>query len=225
MVLMNTDLSDQQILSQASDHVPIVLVGHSEESSASFDVVSIDNSKGATLAVEHLFHQGMNSLLLITGPRKNFDSIQRLKGVKRAFREAGRDFSSVQTLEGDFTYEGGRAATKEFLATGKPLPDAIFALNDPMALGALDVMNENAISIPDTVKIMGFDGNEIATHLGITTIQVPMREIGHEASALAIRRIGQKGFSLNVDYKFDIRFIPPDIIKGIETLVLKNDTL
>ncbi len=195
LVLMNTDLSDQQILSQANAHVPIVLVGHSEESSTSFDVVSIDNIKGAKLAVEHLFDRGINSLLLITGPRKNFDSIQRLEGAKRAFQQAGRDFSAVQIVEGDFTYTGGKAALRTFLDAGQPVPNAIFALNDPMALGALDVMNEKGISVPETVKIVGFDGSEIATHLGITTVQVPMREIGHEASALAIRRIGQKEFS------------------------------
>ncbi|MBI9020989.1 MAG: LacI family DNA-binding transcriptional regulator [Verrucomicrobia bacterium] len=188
LVLMNIGLSDQQIQSQIDDDFPIVLIGHSAETSTAFDVVGIDNAKGAYHAVRHLFELNRENLILLTGPADNFDSTQRLEGARMAFSDAGKDFSTVTLLEDDFTYEGGKRAMETFLSGKKPLLDAVFAFNDPMALGVLDALQEAGYSVPEDVAVIGFDDNEIARHIGMTTVHVPMRDVGYEAATLAIRR-------------------------------------
>lgn len=193
LVLMNNSLTDQQVKGLVKNNIPIVFIGHGIETSTEFDVVGIDNLNGAFSAVTHLFDRQHKNILLITGPSDNFDSVQRLNGVKKAYDEAGRNFSAAHVVEDDFTYEGGIEAMTGFLAN-HPLPDAVFAFNDRMALGAIEVLKGKGLTIPEDVAVVGFDDSEIALYAGLTTIHVPMREIGYTAANLAIRRIKQSDF-------------------------------
>jgi LacI family transcriptional regulator len=195
IVLINTDLSDRQVKRLVTGSVPIVMIGHSAETSALFDVVGIDNTNGAAAAVTHLLNKGIENILLLTGTAHNFDSIQRLNGAKLAFEDAGKDFSKTILIESNFTYEDGIRRIAEYLDAGKPLPGAIFAFNDRMALGALEALNAKGHRVPEDVALVGFDDTEVALYAGLTTVHVPMQDIGYEAANLAIRRIGQDTFN------------------------------
>lgn len=195
IVMINNDLSDRQVKNLVNDAVPIVMIGHSAETSASFDVVGIDNTTGAAAATAHLLEKGAEHIMLLTGPADNFDSMQRMNGAKTAFKNAGKDFSSATVLESHFTYEGGIQHMTEYIQSGKPLPDAIFAFNDRMALGVLEALKTINKSAPDDLLIVGFDDTEIALYAGLTSIHVPMQDIGYEAANLAIRRINQDQYN------------------------------
>jgi len=133
--------------------------------------------------------------MLLTGPNDNFDSIQRLNGAKIAYEEAGKDFSKATLIESHFTYEGGIKHMTEYLESGKPLPQAIFAFNDRMALGAIEALKAKGKSAPEDLLVVGFDDTEIALYAGLSSIHVPMQDIGYEAANLAIRRIDQDKFN------------------------------
>ncbi len=195
IVLINNDLSDRQVKNLVNNAVPIVMIGHSAETSASFDVIGIDNINGATIAATHLLDQGVENILLLTGPSDNFDSIQRLNGTKQAFKDAGKDFAKAIVIESHFTYEGGIQHMTEYLAAGKPLPEAIFAFNDRMALGAIEALKAKGHNVPEDLIVVGFDDTDIALYAGLTSVHVPMQDIGYEAANLAIRRVGQKKFN------------------------------
>ena len=149
----------------------------------------------AAAAVSHLLDKGLNDILLLTGPEDNFDSIQRLNGAKMAFKDAGADFSKVRLLESHFTYEGGIEHMTEYIKAGNPLPQAIFAFNDRMALGAIEALKNAGKSVPEDLQVVGFDDTEIALYAGLSSIHVPMQDIGYEAANLAIRRIDQDKFN------------------------------
>lgn len=195
IVMINNDLSDRQVKNLVNEAVPIVMIGHSAETSATFDVVGIDNTNGAAAAVGHLLEKGIEDIMLITGPSDNFDSMQRLNGAKLAFADAGKDFSSVTVLENHFTYEGGIEHMAKYLESGKPLPRAIFAFNDRMALGAIEALKAKGKSVPEDTIVVGFDDTEIALYAGLSSVHVPMQDIGYEAANLAIRRIDQKKYN------------------------------
>ncbi len=195
IVMINNDLSDRQVKTLVNNAVPIVMIGHSAETSASFDVVGIDNTNGAAAAITHLFKKGISDILLLTGPSDNFDSTQRLNGAKMAYEDAGKDFSEATILESFFTYEGGIQHMTEFLDSGSPLPQAIFAFNDRMALGAIEALKAKGKTVPEDMLVVGFDDTELALYAGLTSIHVPMQDIGYEATNLAIRRIDQKKYN------------------------------
>lgn len=195
IVMINNDLSDRQLKNLVNDAVPIVMIGHSAETSASFDVVGIDNTNGAAAAVAHLLEKGIDDVMLLTGPADNFDSMQRLNGVKMAFEDAGKDFSKARIIESFFTYDGGIQHMTEYLDAGNPAPEALFAFNDRMALGAVEALKNKGLSVPEDVIVAGFDDTEIALYAGLTSVHVPMMDIGYEAANLAIRRVDQKKFN------------------------------
>jgi LacI family transcriptional regulator len=195
IVMINNDLSDGQVKDYVKDAVPVVMIGHSAETSAIFDVVGIDNTNGALAAVAHLLEKGAEKIMLLTGPPDNFDSIQRLNGARLAYEKAGIDFSNVTVLPSRFTYEGGIEQMTQYLDSGQPLPDAIFAFNDRMALGAIKALHARNHAVPADLMVVGFDDTEISLYADLTSVHVPMQDIGYEAATLAIRRIDHDKFN------------------------------
>lgn len=189
IILMNNPyFGPAKMRELAGDDIPVALIGQHHESVKATDCVLIDNFQGAYRAVGHLLAAAPKSLLLITGPRDNHDSDERLKGALKAVEDAGVDVE-VATVTGDFYREGGRAAFEEYVGAGDVLPEAVFAFNDAMAIGVLDVLEERGARIPEEVQVVGFDNNEIARHIGLSTVGFPMRRIGEEATRLVAERV------------------------------------
>ncbi|HSR87850.1 MAG TPA: LacI family DNA-binding transcriptional regulator, partial [Pontiella sp.] len=193
IILMNpTFITTEKVRELAGDDMPIILLSQVPEvSDASIDCVLIDNYQGAYCAVEHLLEGRPESLLLLTGAEHIYDSQERLKGAQQAIQDASYDMD-VTILSGDFRHDRGRAVFEEHVKKEGAFPDAIFAFNDDMALGVLDVLNKNSKVISEDVQLIGFDNTEIAEYIGLSTIRVPMKEIGEEAGRLAANRIKNK---------------------------------
>ncbi|MBN2163084.1 MAG: LacI family DNA-binding transcriptional regulator [Pontiellaceae bacterium] len=192
LILSNdTPLQPEQIRKLAGSDIPIALIGQKHEDQPAMDSVLLENFQGAGDAVKHLLEKGPKSLIVITGPEDNHDSQERLRGVRQAVADAACDVELV-VLHGDFYHEGGRAVFEEYVKQSGAFPEAVFAFNDAMALGVLDVLNEASVSIPGDVQVIGFDNNEIAQYIGLTTVRVPMQKIGEEAARLVAERIKNK---------------------------------
>jgi LacI family transcriptional regulator len=74
----------------------------------------------------------------------------------------------------------------KWISSKKPLPDVVVALNDLMAIGCINACRENHIDIPGEIGIVGFDDIESSKFLGLTTVRVPLIEMGARAAELAI---------------------------------------
>ncbi len=192
IILMNNPyFGPEKVRELAGTDIPIALIGQDHGSVKAIDSVLIDNFKGAYSAVEHLLKNKPESLLLITGPKDNHDSDERLKGAQNAIQDAPYDVD-VTILEGDYYHEGGRQVFDEYIAGRGAFPAAVFAFNDAMALGVLDVLNKYGKRIPDEIQLIGFDNNEIAQYIGLSTVGFPMMQIGEEAAQLVSKRIKNK---------------------------------
>ena len=113
--------------------------------------------------------------------------------------------------------EGKRAANK--LLSQKNIPDAIFAGNDPMAMGAMMAIKEKGLKIPQDVAIVGFSNWFFGELMdpSLTTVDQPGFEMGQEAARLLIRQIEMKD-------KED--FDPQPETKILKTrLVIRNSSL
>jgi DNA-binding LacI/PurR family transcriptional regulator len=117
--------------------------------------VSCDN-EGAGAAVADLFvARGARSFGYIAGPAGSPASDDRLAGFRRGL--AARGYSAVRIAQGDFHYEAGYEAALELV--GRSAPEAIFAGNDLMAMGAMDAIRQKVgLRIPEDVMVAGFDG-------------------------------------------------------------------
>lgn len=187
LLLLNLD--DNADLKPGSvDHLPIVLIDR-EINGTGLPVVGMDNIGGAEAMVEHLYEQGHRKIAILTGPQGNFDSEQRLIGCRRAFDRLGVEYDPEYVWRGGFTLESGVEAAKRVLASGRPLPDAIFCLNDVMAIGMLGELQRAGVSVPGDVAMAGYDNVEAAGHLGLTSVACPMRLMGRTAAQWAIDMI------------------------------------
>ena len=170
---------------EAIDSLPIVLVDR-EISGSTLPVVGMDNIGGAEAMIEHLFEQGHRRIAIVTGPDGNYDSEQRLLGSQRAINRLGLTLDERLIWDGAFTLTSGVRAAREFLDSKIPMPDAIFCLNDAMAIGMLSELQRAGISVPGDVALAGYDNVEAAGHLSLTSVACPMRLMGQVAARWAV---------------------------------------
>ncbi|MEW6509863.1 MAG: LacI family DNA-binding transcriptional regulator [Bacteroidota bacterium] len=167
--------------------LPIVLVDY-ELPGKRLSSVLIDNRKGAHLAVEHLARLGHRRIGFIGGDMQHPSIAERYKAYLETLDDLGlpRDERLAVTDEPDTRRENGASAFRVLRARGGR-PTAIFAANDAMAIGCLQVARQQGMRIPDDLAIVGFDDVESATHVDppLTTIRVFKEEMG----TLAMQRL------------------------------------
>ena len=184
LLLLNLDNTSD--LNPASlEQLPIIVIDR-EISGSTLPVVGIDNIGGAEAMIEHLFEQGHRRIAILSGPEGNYDSEQRLLGCRRAFARLGLTFDEKLLWRGAFTVTSGSRAAKELLDSKSPLPDAIFCLNDAMAIGMLGEFQRKKLSVPEDVALAGYDNVEAAAHLALTSVAAPMRLMGQVAARWAV---------------------------------------
>ncbi|MFG2073358.1 LacI family DNA-binding transcriptional regulator [Nonomuraea maritima] len=152
------------------------------------DAVLPDNAAGAAALMRHLLRLGHRRLGVIGGPENLTTVEDRLAGLRTAYGEAGFDWRAVPVTSGDFTREGGAAATAR-LMRAHPRLTAVVALNDPMAVGALSWLLNAGRRVPDEVSVAGFDDVPPARDVypPLTTIRLPMVAMGRQALDLVLR--------------------------------------
>jgi DNA-binding LacI/PurR family transcriptional regulator len=185
LILMNLGMSDRFVRQASQRELPIVLIDRPVKD-ARVASVMIDNRSGADAAMTHLLGLGYERIAILTGPDGTIDAEQRFQGCQTAATRAGYRLGKDLVWPGDFLWESGYELMNNWLDSGKPLPDAMFALNDPMAMGVMEAMRERGLSVPDDMALVGFDDVQAARYLGLTTVHSPMREMGRAASQAAI---------------------------------------
>lgn len=170
---------------------PVVAIDREVEG-AEMDTVLVDNEHGALLATEHLLAQGCQRIACIMGPREVTTASQRLRGYRAALRAAGRPLERDLVRYADFREAGGHAAMADLLES-RTEPDAVFAGNDLMTVGALACLTERGIKVPDEVAVVGFDDVAWAGYLRppLSTVSQPTYELGRTAASLLLARIAE----------------------------------
>jgi LacI family transcriptional regulator len=144
-----------------------------------YDSVEVDNELGGYLAAKHLLDCGYRHIAIITGKEDYFASQRRLKGAEKALEKNGTTLNKELVIEGSFSIEGGRKAAKQLFESRHTI-DAVFCMNDLIALGVLQYCNENNINVPDKVGVIGYDNISYAglPQIQLTTIHQPKYELG-----------------------------------------------
>lgn len=155
--------------------------------------VRIDNAGAARELVEHLIKVGSRRIATITGPATNPHAIERLNGYREGLEAAGLPFDPALVRRGDFSMGSGSAAARELIELS-PRPDAIFSMNDEMAIGAIQAITAAGLRVPDDIAIAGFDDIGVAAHStpALTTVSQPAEAMGAKACELLIDRIEGK---------------------------------
>ncbi|MFG6503283.1 LacI family DNA-binding transcriptional regulator [Microbacterium sp. P05] len=177
---------------------PLVLLGERIFGGPT-DHVVMHNTSSAEAAVEHLLQIGRRRIALIGADLARRDDVSsaslRLRGYTAALRRAGLEVAPelVRTSE-HWNRAAGADAARRLIAEGVSF-DAIFALNDTLALGALRALGEAGITVPGDVAVIGFDDiDESQFSLpSLSSVDTGRDQIAELAVDLLVERIGEKG--------------------------------
>lgn len=148
-------------------------------------VVEYDNEAGAHDMVSYLLSRGHREIVFL-GARDGYPVIEgRMAGFIRAHDTFG--VSPGPIVPGGFTRESGYEQTRRLIALGTRF-SAIFAATDMVACGALQALREARLGVPGDVSVVGYDDIPFATDMlpALTTVHVPLEEIGRTAVRLAL---------------------------------------
>lgn len=170
------------------------------------DTVQPDNTDGGRQIAEHVLGLGHRRLAILSGSRGLTTVADRLAGVHDAMRAAGVEPDGVPVIEEEFTRDGGRVGAIRILAE-HPDTTAIVAINDDMAIGCLSELRRARASVPDRMTVTGFDDVAVAGDLapGLTTIRLPMTDMGARALALALKEPGKRPRKVRVRAELVVR--------------------
>jgi LacI family transcriptional regulator len=162
------------------------------------DAVMPDNIGGARDLAAAMTNLGHRRIGVIAGPPQLTTTHDRLMGFRMGLAGAGVTLPDDHVATGDFTREGGARGVLELLDRFPDLT-AICAHNDVMAVGALRALRERGMSVPDRISLTGFDDIPLASDVWpeLSTVRVPMAEMGARALALALQ---PRGGDIRVDH-------------------------
>lgn len=174
----------EEHLKTLKDHnVPFVVAGR-RSSLAHVPAVAVDNVAVGYQATQHLIGLGHKKIMFLSGPSDSATSQERKQGYGHAMR--ANNLSPLMA-EGDFRMETGFGLASR-LFKEKRRPTAVFAANDLMAIGLILGLANLGMKIPGDLAVVGCDDIPMAKLIKptLTTIRIPMYEIGYRAMQILI---------------------------------------
>ena len=145
--------------------------------------VGIDEVDVAQRATQHLIDLGHRDILHLTGGDEEGMGLNpsvprdRYKGFRQALDAAGIPHDPMRVLPGRFSTRASRLVLDELFERGGPLPTAVFAASDEMAMGAMLSIHDHGLRVPDDISVIGIDNHELADSFHLTTMrQDPFRQ-------------------------------------------------
>ncbi|MET1017029.1 LacI family DNA-binding transcriptional regulator [Leifsonia flava] len=184
--------------------IPVIACGIPLGYERRIGYVSADDLEGARDMVLYLRGLGRRRVAHIAGPLDTSGGTGRLEGYRL---EMGDDFDESLVEEGDYSRTSGERAMRALLER-HPDVDAVFAANDLMAAGALDVLHAAGRSVPTDVAVAGFDDAPIATRTSpeLTTMRQPFDRIAREMVRMLLEVIdGQPAARLTMPTELVVR--------------------
>lgn len=154
------------------------------------DSVLVDNRDAAGKAMEILIKNGHKKIGLITGPEDIYTAKERFLGYEAALSKAGIPVDPNLVVHCDYTIRGAVAGVEKLLDE-HPEVTALFAANYEMTMGAMIVLSERGISIPQKMSVIGFDNQEFARalHPKLTIITQPTEAIASQVAQIMLERL------------------------------------
>ncbi|PKH22678.1 HTH-type transcriptional regulator GalR [Enterobacterales bacterium CwR94] len=149
--------------------------------------IALDDRHGAWLATRHLIQMGHKNIAFICSTHPISDADERLQGYYDALKEHGLPCNDRMVAFGEPDEVGGETAMTELLGRGRNFT-ALACYNDSMAAGALAVLSDNGIRVPEEISLIGFDDVLVSRYVRprLTTVRYPIITMAQQAAQLAL---------------------------------------
>lgn len=174
-----------------SHDLPIVVLDREVPESMAdrpIDQVLSSNTRGMRLVAEHLAERQIEKVAYIAGPLGTEPGRVRNLAFKEAWESTGGTI--MTNFAGDFTVQGGQEVGEAILRLSEP-PQALVAANDLMAIGAMQILQRQGLSIPDDLLVVGYDDIPLASWIypTLTTVRQDVEAMARQAARHVTRRI------------------------------------
>ncbi|TYR79418.1 LacI family transcriptional regulator [Priestia megaterium] len=169
-----------------SMQIPVVLVATKSDYPLPF--IKVNDYQAAYDATTYLIKKGHSHIGMISGTKGDeIATTPRVKGFTDALSEAGIQVTSTMIAYGDFSFKSGKKQMTKLLKD-HPAITGVFCASDEMAVGALSVLYEQGIKVPDHVSVIGYDNTATAEKAipPLTTVAQPLYEMGKSAIELLL---------------------------------------
>jgi len=193
IVFMGGNITDEHVEEFKRSPVPIVLAASVEEQGET-PSVAIDYEQAIYDAVKLFIDKGHRDIAFVSGPMQEpINRSKKLQGYKRALEEAAIPFNEQFVAEGDYTYDSGMEALQSLMGLDRK-PTAILSATDEMALGIIHAAQDQGLSIPDDLDIIGFDNTRLSLMVRpqLSTVVQPTYDIGAVAMRLLTKLMNKE---------------------------------
>lgn len=192
--------------------IPVILFDRSNDELELSHVV-VDDFLGAFKATEHLIQQGCRRIGHFTNTRPISIFRDRLRGYKEALLAHGLPYDESLVVESNLQLEDGRTSMLQLL-NHKETPDGIFSSSAYGILGALQVLIEKGVKVPQDVALVGFSNEPYTsfTEPSLSTIEQHSLRMGNAAAEIFLQEVSDE----------EKKFIPQKIVLKPELIIRQS---
>lgn len=208
VIIVSIYLDSKQEEMITSLNLPTILLSTQAEGD-SLPYIKVNDYQAIYEATQYLIDHNHQAIGLVgINETDKIAGEPRLKGYLDCLKDNAIPIDKELIVSGDFSFDAGRRAMKHFLDQQK-VPSAIVCASDETALGVNSVANDNGLTIPDDLSIIGYDDTSIAwmSTPPLTTIGQPLYEMGAKGCERVIQAIvyDQDMISEIVPFRLKIR--------------------
>ena len=189
-IIMNTTLNQEEMHDFISMYNVVQCNEYIDENSP---YVAIDNKKAAYDAVTYLIKTGRKRIAYCGVVNHFRSSHLRWEGYVQALTDNGIEVDRSIVIDGNYGFRSATELTRTILKKGVEF-DALFAISDRMAAGAMNALKEAGKKIPEDVAVMGFDNVHLSYMVtpAMSTVGQPQKKLGEEAFNMLMKKINNK---------------------------------
>ncbi len=198
MLVFADSLSDAHLTQLCKTKFPLVLIHRTPPINLNIPFVTVENKAATKMIIDHLIEvHGRRSILFLRGPHEQEDSHWREQGYIESLEAHGIPIRQELIIDGEFNGEVAYQNIKKILDQKSVVFDAIFTGDDDAGIGALTVIQEYGLNIPEDVSIVGFDDSRLSPYLNppLTTVRAPTEEVGRQAASMLFSLIKEQPVS------------------------------
>jgi LacI family transcriptional regulator len=192
--------------------IPLVLFDRTTDE-LDVSIVMLDDFLGAYKATEHLIQQGCKRIAHFTNTRKISIFKERLRGYREALQNNGLSYQEELVIESNLQLEDGRNSMLQLLQLKEP-PDAVFSASAFSTLGAMQVLKEKGMKIPEDIALVAFSNETFTsvTEPPLTAVDQHSIEMGNAAAQIFLKQINST----------EKKFIPQKIALKPELIIRES---
>jgi len=186
-ILISPDNGSELPARLADRPTPMAVIGTTLELPGA-NTVDVDNVSFGTLAFRYLFALGHRRIAFAGKNERHTSSWERARGYLKAVSDLLPEGGYHQLLAGGYLESDGQQMAQELLASPEPLPTAIIAANDMVAIGLINTFAGVGLRVPEDISVISIDDGPTAIRCNppLTTFRQPLEAIGNRAAQILI---------------------------------------